>query len=225
MDKNRTNYIGYIVILWCIMVSLTYLILGGAHDMDIAQWITLAVALIGVAGGIWMEFRQLKRDSKSIDSIKADTDSLVKDVKPAVADTQEHAKKITSDVIPKIDSLTEMKTIITELGKETAIQKEIRNKAGKELDLSKIIGQITASFEKTSTLTDQVTHLNQKVIMLEQEKQRLNTQIFDLTNQLQETQLQNVSLQQVNKSLAEQLPHSTKTPINKKSLSRDDLSI
>ena len=74
------KYVGYIVIFWCIMVSLVYIIMQGVEEknMDIAGVVSIIVALIGVAGGIWAQVYQFKKDAQRIDSVNANTTNIQK---------------------------------------------------------------------------------------------------------------------------------------------------
>ncbi len=94
--------------------------------MDVSGWIAITVALLGIAGGIWTQLVQFKKDARRIDDVKdkiGEARSDVNDVKndvggvkndvggvkadanlmiPTLNHTDENVKKIRDYVIEKV---------------------------------------------------------------------------------------------------------------------------
>lgn len=47
-------------------ISAGIILFYGGKSMDAVQWVAIAVAIIGVAGGIWTQIVQFKADNKRL---------------------------------------------------------------------------------------------------------------------------------------------------------------
>lgn len=61
--------ISYIIIFICTCIAEIVLILGENATMGIAAWVAIGIALLGVAGGIWGQIIQLKKDAQRIENV------------------------------------------------------------------------------------------------------------------------------------------------------------
>lgn len=61
--------ISYIIIFICTCIAEIVLIRGENATMGIAAWVAIGIALLGVAGGIWGQIIQLKKDAQRIENV------------------------------------------------------------------------------------------------------------------------------------------------------------
>lgn len=61
--------ISYIIIFICTCIAEIVLILGENATMGIAEWVAIGIALLGVAGGIWGQIIQFKKDAQRIENV------------------------------------------------------------------------------------------------------------------------------------------------------------
>ena len=86
--------------------------------MDVAGWIAIAVALIGVAGGIWAQVYQFKKDAQRIENVNQATNGVKEDtvvMKPKV----ERIEKISDEM--KADYLRNLYPTVGEMNKTMII--------------------------------------------------------------------------------------------------------
>lgn len=73
--------------------------------MEWSGWIAIVVALLGIAGGIWTQIIQFKKDARQIDNLKSDVGNVKVDtgtMLPTLQYTDENVKKIRDHVVEKI---------------------------------------------------------------------------------------------------------------------------
>ena len=160
--------------------------------------IAIVVALIGVAGGIWVQIVQFKKDSGKISSIKSDTQEM----KPTINNIDDNVKTMQKDVMrdltPKIDRITGIESDTRVLVDELNYQKRLKSElSGKALNKDYFIGKINELYEENARLSMQLKeqiHSNQNLIMensllqseniaLKKERQRsVHKEIIPMTN-------------------------------------------
>lgn len=160
--------------------------------MNTAGIISLVVAIIGVAGALWAQVVQFKKDSGKMNDIKADTGEM----KPSVKNIDENVKIIQSDVIrrliPKVDGIAgigaDTKVLIDELNYQKRLKEELSVKA---LNKDYFVNGINELYEENARLAAKLkaqVFVNQK---LQMENAALKNENQDLKNELR-----NISPQQ-----------------------------
>ena len=104
---KRRIPIPFLLIIMGMIESYVYILYyfglnKGGSNMDtgtiIGSVVAIFVALLSVAGGIWAQVVQFKKDSGTMNSIKSDTSEM----KPTVHNIDENVKKVRDEVVETI---------------------------------------------------------------------------------------------------------------------------
>ena len=195
---------GYIVILWCIMVSLIYIIIQGVDQksMDVAGWVAIGVALIGVAGGIWAQVCQFKKDAQRIDGVNATSKDIKNDtteMKPKVEDIKNTCKEtndcITKRLEPNIHNIltsvqNELKDNVAFLTEDLKFRQRLENEYKGIRNRAMIEGGIKELYDENALLTAENRELEKKIEHLTLENSRYVTINTQLKEKIQELEYQ-----------------------------------
>ena len=136
--------------------------------------IAIFVALIGVAGGIWAQFVQFKRDSGKVGEVKSDTSEM----KPDVKNINENVKKVRDEVVEKIVPNLGKLEGITTLVDAYKVEQAIKERQSPNLtDQDVLIGSIKLIYDENSKLMDNYRRALQKIKQLEVEKITLEKEL------------------------------------------------
>ncbi len=162
--------ISSVLIMVGVLDSLIYIYVSSEGTaMSTEGIIAIVIALIGVAGGIWVQIVQFKKDSGKISDIKSDTQEM----KPTINNIDDNVKTMQKDVMrnltPKIDRIagieSDTKVLVDELNYQKRLKSELSSKA---LNKDYFIGEINELYEENARLSMQLKeqiHSNQKLIM------------------------------------------------------------
>lgn len=92
----QESKISHTIIFACIIIA-EIILLGGNVEVGIGEWTAVIVAIIGVAGGIWAQIIQFKKDAQRIDSVNSTASSVKEDtteIRPLVAKMDTKTDKI-----------------------------------------------------------------------------------------------------------------------------------
>lgn len=153
----------------------------GALTMDKQGAIAIFVALISVAGGIWAQFVQFKRDSGKVDvvnnnvgGVKSDTSEMKPDVKNINENVKKVRDKVVEKIVPNLGKLEGITTLVDAYKVEQAI-KERQSPNLTDQDI--LIGSIKIIYDENSKLMDNYKRALQKIKQLELEKMALEKEI------------------------------------------------
>ena len=192
------KHIGNIVIFWCIMVSLTYMIIGGDESMEIGSWVALIVAIIGVASGIWMQVIQFRKDAQRIDGVNKTSENIKNDttkMKPKIDEikntTKETNDSVTKHIQPNINHLLasvqgELKDKITLLSDDLKLRQRLESEYKGIRSRTMIEGGIKELYEENAILTVKNRELNEQVEHLTLENEQYRTRNIQLEEKIQE---------------------------------------
>ncbi|WP_273701800.1 hypothetical protein [Tepidanaerobacter acetatoxydans] len=145
--------------------------------------IAIFVALIGVAGGIWAQFVQFKRDSGKVGEVKSDTSEM----KPDVKNINENVKKVRDEVVEKVVPNLGKLEGITTLVDAYKVEQAIKERQSPNLtDQDILIGSIKLIYDENSKLMDNYRRALQKINQLELEKMALEKQLHEYKSKEQD---------------------------------------
>lgn len=187
---------------------LAYIILimdGTKGELDYMDWgkvIAIIVALIGVAGTIYVSNRQLKRDGETIAKIY----DKAENIKPKMDNVDERTKETNDYLIKQFavthrDMLKDIETAknnVEVISDEVKRQKAIREQYDKYINKDYLKSGIDKVYEENATLTSRIKELSIKneelqykteILRsrnknLEQENERLQTEVESLKRQV-----------------------------------------
>ena len=154
-----------------------------AIGMDTASIVAIVIALLSVAGGVWVQILQFKKDSSHIGEVKSDT-SLIK---PQIATIDENTKKIRDEVI---------ETLVPDMRMITGSVSEV---SGKVFDLvadleyrKRLQAEVAGSINKDYLLSgiEQVYKENAQLSQMLQEQREQNQRLEWRNNQLENDNVQ-----------------------------------
>lgn len=171
---QKEHHIGYVVIFWCIMVSFIYIFAKeGINKMD-AEWIALVVALVGVAGGIWAQIVQFKKDAQRIERVNDISEDIRKDtteIKPKIQSIKDVTKEINDCVTrrmePEINKMLDsvqgdLKDNIVLLADDLKYRQRLENEYKGIRSRAMIEGGVRALFEDNAVLSAKVHELQKE---------------------------------------------------------------
>lgn len=189
--KNDNNHISIsfaIITIGCI-ISISYLVyeeyyLKGVNDnlMDIPSIVAICISVLSLAGGVWAQFVQFKKDSSRISDVKSDTS----EIKPKTMNIDENVKKIKDEVIETLKPATKeivsssngIKVLVDELQFQKRLKSEIStNMASKDrlmsnienlyvqnanllIDNKRLQSELYTEIEKNAELSEKVSQLS-----------------------------------------------------------------
>mgnify|MGYP002751968566 CR=1 FL=1 len=167
-----------------------------------AEGIALAVAVIGLAGGVWMQLVQFKKDAQRIDRVNDVSSDIRKDtidMKPKIDDIRSVTGETRDCVIKKLEpELTcimesvhgELKDNIAFLAEDLRfrqrLEKEYKGLRSREM----IEGGIRELYEENAVLTIKVQELQKKNVDLIVEKEQYIAENKYLQERIQKLEYQ-----------------------------------
>ena len=164
----------YVPILVSTVLGLSLLYSKDDHNMQIAEWIAIGVALIGVVGTLIGAFMQLKRDGKTIDKIAEHTShsSYIEE------NTKECKKELIEQVRPCLDKIVSRNEDIQFVAEELRYQKRIKDSfSGGVADRDVVLQNIQSLYEHNAILNEALKSERQKNAILSIENQKLKQQL------------------------------------------------
>lgn len=158
----KSKYYPFLPIIFCSIIC--YILILGGNNMDLSKLdvnvVALVVALIGVAGSIFVAVYTFKKDSHAISNVKSDTSEM----KPLINNMHEIVKKdhdlILGTIKEKISYISNSVNLINELHNEMKIQRRIKDSVSIKLESPDyLIGGITKLYEENMALTQRVKEL------------------------------------------------------------------
>ncbi len=200
--NRKSLFIPYIPIIIGIATAEIYLIFisrranmpNEANGISIEGIIAIVVALLGVAGGIWAQFVQFKKDAKRIDDVNGNVSGVKSDtseMKPQMTNVNDNVKKIRDEVVEKlVPSMGKLRGIDT-LVKAHDIEQAIKREISPNLyDKDTLKGTIDLVYEENARLqTEKKDHLRQ-LHLNKLEIDRLTRKISSLEQELESYQEQ-----------------------------------
>lgn len=182
-------FVGIPMILWCIIVAYWLLFYSNGGDiMSAVKWVAIGIALLGVAGGIWAQVVQFKKDGQRIDNVN-DTATSVKndttDMKPKVDNINENTKVIREDItrsiLPQMNSIANLNSGVAELLESKHIDDAVKQKVSSYIEnpvyiqtaVSLVYEKNAALEVKVSELNVEKTHLDMQVKILKEKNEKL----------------------------------------------------
>lgn len=190
MPNSRIVHIPEILIIMGTMISFLYLciaqyIIGrGDSCVELTGLIAIAVALIGVMGGIWVQILQFKKDGNTIGTIKSDTS----EIKPGVSQISTDVKEIKDDVVrtllPQVNQIPGVGGDLRKLVDDLEYKKRLKAEQSAVPDKDLFITQVDNLYEENARMFSEL-----------KEQRRINQQL----------KLENHTLKQENRYLQKQL--------------------
>lgn len=201
------NYltIAFPAIIGMILAYIILIMDGTKGELDYMDWgkvIAIIVALIGVAGTIYVSNRQLKRDGETIAKIY----DKAENIKPKMDNVDERTKETNDYLIKQFavthrDMLKDIETAknnVEVISDEVKRQKAIREQYDKYINKDYLKSGIDKVYEENATLTSHIKELSIKneelqykteILRsrnknLEQENERLQTEVESLKRQV-----------------------------------------
>lgn len=201
------NYltIAFPAIIGMILAYIILIMDGTKGELDYMDWgkvIAIIVALIGVAGTIYVSNRQLKRDGETITKIY----DKAENIKPKMDIVDERTKETNDYLIKQFavthrDMLKDIETAknnVEVISDEVKRQKAIREQYDKYINKDYLKSGIDKVYEENATLTSHIKELSIKneelqykteILRsrnknLEQENERLQTEVESLKRQV-----------------------------------------
>ena len=176
--------------LWCILVSVFLLLYEqGGNNMGAAEWVAIAIAILGVAGGIWGQFFQFKKDAQRIDGVNETSKSVKEDttvMRPSVNRTDKNVQELKEKYISKEYQINSTIEGVAELLEAKRIDDAVKQKISQAVESPLYIESAVKSiYEKNASLQTMVNELTDANIVLEHENNVLRKQNQDLQNEVQ----------------------------------------
>lgn len=134
--------------------------------MDIGSIVAIVVALLSVAGGIWMQVIQFKKDSGKISEVKADTNEL----KPKTDHIEKGVDRLQVGIEHLVPTAQDIKRVseqssqgILKLVEELNYQQRLKNELSVDLqNKDRFLGGIEKLYEENSRLSNHIRELVQE---------------------------------------------------------------
>lgn len=156
-------------------------------------YIAIVVALIGVAGGIWMQIIQFKKDAQRIEEVNK-TANLVHcdtaEIKPKVDNIETNTNVIRDDItriiLPKVDGIQAIGNSVNELLEEKRINDAIKQRVSTVVDNpGYIISAIDSIYEKNAFLQEENSNLKNDIKIQAMENITLRKENENLKQELE----------------------------------------
>lgn len=167
----RNGYI-YILAPLLICILLAYGILYGGINMNIAGWISIVVAIIGVVGALLASLLQLKRDGKTIDKLDGRAEQL-----PAIAENAKKSVSVLAEQLkPQVDQISERNKKIDFIAGELEYQKRLNERVSSGVDSrDAILESIKKLYEENARLSAALQSEKEKNYALSIENEKLKS--------------------------------------------------
>lgn len=133
----------------------------------------MCVALISVAGGIWAQVVQFKKDSGAISDVKADTS----EIKPTVNNINKNVEKVKDEVIEKVVPRMSKLEGIDLLVEDYKYREKLKNEKSAACSRDILQGSIDLLFAENARLTNEVRVERERNFELESENRRLKDKL------------------------------------------------
>ena len=178
------------VSLWCFLVSLLLLLYEqGGNYMDVAEWVAIAIALLGVASGIWRQVIQFKKDGQRIEGVNETAKSVKEDtavMRPSVDRTDKNVQELKEKYISKENQINSTIEGVAELLEAKRIDDAVKQRISQAVESPLYIESAVKSiYEKNASLQTMVNELTEANNVLEHENNVLRKQNQDLQNEIQ----------------------------------------
>lgn len=226
---NRKNlFIPYIPLIIGIATAEIYLLImsrrssmpNEGNGISIEGIIAIVVALIGVAGGIWAQVVQFKKDAKRIDDVDKSIGGVKSDtseIKPQVSTVNENVKKIRDEVVekvvPRMGKLSGIDTLVKAHEIEQALKRE---NSPNIYDKDILKGTIDLVYTENARLSRENKEKNYRITELQIEKSALDDKCLQFEMELQQTKKANSQLSEEIVQLKHELAVSQKSLNQKK---------
>lgn len=188
-------FTGASFIIIIISQIVAWIILFMEEDVMNGNVLAIVIALIGVAGGIWTQVVQFKKDSQRIDRVNSTVGNVKNDtseMKPKVENTDRNCNIIRDDitrmVLPQMNTISDLQSGLAELIE------------AKHLD-DKIKSRVSASIDNPFYIINSVNLVYERNARLEIEKAELINEKFQLQAQIQNLQNEKDILRSENEKL------------------------
>lgn len=176
--------------LWCILVSVFLLLYEqGGNNMGAAEWVAIAIAILGVAGGIWGQFFQFKKDAQRIDGVNETAKSVKEDtavMRPSVNRTDKNVQELKEKYISKEYQINSTIEGVAELLEAKRIDDAVKQKISQAVESPLYIESAVKSiYEKNASLQTRVNELTDVNIVLKHENDALKIKNEELQNEVQ----------------------------------------
>jgi len=190
MKQERYLPIPQIMIIMGTVIAEVYLLFNhaeknvkGVFAVDTQGIVAIFVALIGVAGGIWAQYVQFRRDSGRIDMVNNNVGEVKSDtseMKPDVKNINENVKKVRDEVVEKIVPNLGKLEGINILVDAYKVEKAIKERQSPNLvDKDTLMGAIKLIYEENGKLMDDYKRALHKINQLELEKMALEKRLHE----------------------------------------------
>lgn len=190
----KISGIPYIIIVISVILAEIILLYGG-KSMDSVQWVSIVVALIGVAGGIWAQVVQFKKDAQRIDSVNEKTSGIEKDTaefRPKIDRTDKNVSEIRDGFLKKQEKFNDALNGISELLDEKRHNDRMKQEVSDRVCSPDIISsEIKTLFETNAGLYRENSELTREVSALRHENSILKAD----NKRLKDTYERNVRFQ------------------------------
>lgn len=194
-------YAGYSFIIIVMSQIAAFIVLDWDLEENIMSGDTLAVviALIGVAGGIWTQVVQFKKDSQRIEGVNSTVGNVKNDtleMKPKVENIDKNCNVIRDDitrkVLPQMNIISDLQSGVAELTEAKHLDEKIKNRVSTSVDNPAYIqNAINLVYEKNAgleiekaELINDKLQLQGKLMALEKENNMLHSKNKELTNEI-----------------------------------------
>lgn len=163
--------IGMYINAWCIMVALGLIIYtNGGKNMETAEWVAIGVALLGVAGGIWGQLIQFRKDAQRIESVNSTACDVKKDtavIKPQVILTEKNVKEIRDGFLKRETRIDTALGSIEKMMEEQIVNERIKQKVSSVIDNpTYIMNAVNLVYERNAGLETELARLQTENLQL-----------------------------------------------------------
>lgn len=206
--ENEFDFnIPFAVCFFCSVVAEMYLFgyylnihFEGSADMDgtqIGAIVAIVVAIIGLAGGIWMQVVQFKKDGQRIDSVNDTAKKVSEDtahMRPEIDTMAADVKYLHDSALANEHDNQSVQNGVKELLEAKHINDALREAAKSNIPtVDRMQSYIEILYISNSEKDSKIIELNHELLVLQQEKEKLEADITaqeklikSLTEQLQE---------------------------------------
>ncbi len=191
--KNESAWIVYMPIIICLLAAYSVLFCAHGEEkyMTVAEWVAIAVGLIGVVGTLIVALLQLKRDGKTIDSISSTTTGIDKDTAIVKVEVQTISTNVSS-ILPNINTLTASTSKLDFIAQEFEYQKRIKqefseNAGGRDF----LLAGISSIYEENARLAQLHREDQETVVKLVAQVGNLSRRVTQLEKELQDARSKN----------------------------------
>ena len=178
---------------------MAWSILYWEGDIMNGDAVAIVIALIGVAGAIWSQVVQFKKDAQRIEGVNNTASSIksdVSEIKPKVENIDRNCNIIRDDisrcVLPQMNDISNMQSGIAELVEAKHLDDKIKGLVSHTVDNpSYIKNAVDAVYYKNCSLEEEVRKLNDEkyqyeihIQTLQDEKNKLRSENIRLMNEV-----------------------------------------